>query len=219
MKKKYPDKEILKAIRSKSEEKINKVLEVLYMDAIFRNQAIVVINDMLFHPYKNDKSIQLELFGKGLMKFVKKIMEGSFKEDSAIRTYIIGICKNLAKDQNKKLQSKHNKYTVKVGETERQTIAELTNPESQYIEQESGIWAVVRRVIEQLDEKCKKYLILKHYKGKKNAEIAIEMKVAKNTVVNSYKPSCHQKLRQLLQNDKEGIEIIRERLKGKKGAE
>ena len=212
MKKEYSDETILEEIQSKSKERIEKVIEVLYLDKFFFEKALRVINRQLLPPFKNDTSIQLDVFGKGLNKFIKKILSNEFNQDSSVRTFIIGICRNLARDQNRKLASLKHKNTILSDSIENLPIADLDNPETLYIERESGIWAVVQRLTSLLNKNCKQYLLLKHYEGKTNKEIAEIMNVSKNTVSNSFLPNCHKKLRELLKKDQDGIALIKKRL-------
>lgn len=197
------DRTILEDILSFDESRRNIVIEIKYI--ALRNQAFAIIRKGLFEPLDQQESLHHDIFEWSILKFIEKVRAGDFKGNSSIDTFILGICKNRCRDENKKLKNRNQRVTLLDHRTPEQETQD--NPLTLLLENTKI--DMVRRIISQLGHNCKEYLTAK-LDNKKTKEIAISLGVPYNTVNNNYRKTCFKKFRELVMGDSEAMEIVRD---------
>lgn len=146
-----------------------------------------------------------DLTGQAVVSLFENIIDGKYKGDSSIRTYLWSIVNNLNK---KRLQKEKQLFTSPLEEADWQLEYEiLENPETFHLKKEQQ--DVVAQILSGLGDNCQKVL----YRWSLNysmKEIAEELKYKNETVVRNIKRRCFKKLLHLLSENPNIQKIIEE---------
>lgn len=100
----------------------------------------------------------IDIFQDGLLIFSRNLKNGLFRGESSIKTYLFGICKNLwLKEIQKKKRA--NTIPVDLDDNDVYDLDYLKNIER------------VNRLMDQLQEDCKKILVEFYYHNRSMAEL------------------------------------------------
>ncbi|MCB0523147.1 MAG: sigma-70 family RNA polymerase sigma factor [Saprospiraceae bacterium] len=163
-------------------------------------QAIKVLYEQCFYLVRNGRSSYRQLDDEDLMSAYnsaviavrKQILNGAFRAESALSTYLQKIFSNRAIDIIRSKSSNKEKsveYLPDQPDTRHDLLSTLIQKEE---------LTLVREKLKQLGEICSKILHYSVYMGYSALEIAETIGFSNANSVNSKKYSCLQQLRELL---------------------
>lgn len=189
----FSDKEILDCIR-KQLEGCRKHWEFLYWKIYPKVKLHVLQNS----GTENDAA---DIFQDSLVAFHRNVLNGSYKEDSSIVTYINSISRNLWLNaiNRKALFSKFK--DLKHDENK-----EIEGPESDLIKEEEqrNQKKRIQDYLKNIGEKCRKVLYLKVDYRWKMKDIAEEMGYKNEQIARNAYFKCKKRLRELIENENGG---------------
>lgn len=133
-----------------------------------------------------------DLLQESLMIFLENIEKGSFQQNSSIRTYILGIVKNL----NLKRLRKHKNPPVALPKSD-VLIDESANSLSNMMltEKEEQINRSCQLLMESLSERCRQALQLYHFAKYSMKEVAEEMGFGNVQSAKNHVKRCRDRMR------------------------
>ena len=184
-KKSYSDIELLDSLRSANRNMRNDALRYIYKKQYGRVASYVKRNS------GNERDAE-DVFQEGLTVLYEKVVNGAFKHESAISTFLFAICKNQWSKRLKKASTRYEVYGV-----ESDVALSDKLPLDAMIENEEA--ETLASLFESIDCSCKKILILYYYEKRRMKEIADLMGLANDMVAKNKKNRCLNKLRTLAQ--------------------
>lgn len=131
----------------------------------------------------------LQAYSDTLLSFRRQVIQGKFRGDSKIKTYLFRIFSNKCVDIIRKLPSKELETLENVHQD---PVAPQDILRSLIIAED---FKELLREFEKLGESCKQILLLAEYQGYTSAEIADKIGFKNAHTVNSKKHKCLQRLR------------------------
>ncbi len=133
-----------------------------------------------------------DIFQDGLIVFYNQVLNGKFKKESTIKTYLFAICKNLWLKRLSKKRSKTNIELLPDQPADQVGIVEILigNEEEQ----------LVATLVAKLGEPCREILTLFYYDRFSMKQIKELLELASEQVVKNKKLKCMKKLRQMVLN-------------------
>ncbi len=181
----YSDKELLSSLQSLDRNERNKALSYIY-----RNQYAIIAK-YIKNNSGNDNDAE-DVFQESLTILFEKVMDGSFKKESTLRTFLFAICKNQWSRRLRKASTKNEVYGIESDE-----VDDAEEPLGSLIANEEV--KMIAALLDKLDCACKKVLILYYYENRRMKEIAELMDFANDKVAKNKKNRCLNKLRTLAQ--------------------
>lgn len=201
------DADLLEAIRRSPEER-DRAMTGLYHDPTLRNMVFAALLKTM-----RDGQRAEEAFGEGLVQFMLSVVEGKFRGESTIRTYIVGICINLGK----RAVARPPTYSKREQSLPTENIEQIRpetsdSPENIFLAQESeGILGrLFQKLYRQLPAHCEKSLRWFYNEDRTVREIAAAEQMQEQSVKNRLS-ECRKKLRELIGQDPDAMKIIQER--------
>jgi RNA polymerase sigma factor (sigma-70 family) len=164
------DQELIEQLLSGSQLQREKGWEYVY------RMYYPVIRDMVM---KNNGSVQdaVDIFQDGLLVLNRNLNNGTFRNEATLNTYIFSICKNLwLKEYNRKQRQSLVEQELIV-ET-RQHFDYIVNVE------------VVGRLMNELEEDCRKILIEYYFNNRSMAELKVMFNVSSIQAAKNKKWRC-----------------------------
>lgn len=178
--------EIISAIKDGSE------IMHKYLYDTFRKKGLAYIILM------NKDVAALDIYMDSMVDLFKLIKRGKTFNKS-IEAYLMGIIRNKVL---KVLSDKNWNIISFAKPIDTMEIEEVLDENL-----EKKLMEIVRDIVEKLEPKCKKCLLLRHYENMRIDEIALIMGLAYNTVKGDL-PGCRRKLRALVLADPRVIELL-----------
>lgn len=132
-----------------------------------------------------------DLFHEAFIILMEKIEHGEHQEQFSVRNYLLGIAKNL---WNNKLNSLKKEPTT--DDFSAFEDWESISCEGEFLADEKK--SLIRGILDILDEKCKKILLL-WMNSYKMEEIAARLELSSEKIARKYRYRCHKKLMQQLE--------------------
>ncbi|TVQ45983.1 MAG: sigma-70 family RNA polymerase sigma factor [Saprospirales bacterium] len=133
-----------------------------------------------------------DLFHEAFIILMEKLEQGEHQEQFSIRNYLLGIAKNLWKNKLISKQREHITDDFSAFED-----WESVSCEGDFLADEKK--SLVNGILETIDEKCKKILLL-WMNSYKMEEIATRLELSSEKIARKYRYRCHKKLMQQLKN-------------------
>ncbi len=147
-----------------------------------------------------------DIFQESIFIYLKNKKEGKFKGKSSVKTYVLGIAKNL---NYKRLNKTKTYYTDKMEKLPSSNFEEDGETQIIFQEQNKERLKCYKIMMSELDEPCKKALILRDQFGYSIEEIADEMNYTKIQSANNFVHRCRKKLRKLVANNPFILSILK----------
>ena len=165
----YSNDEILEAICGNDMKRRNQALKQLYFDPVVNAKVRGFIED--YSAYKCDPD---EIVQEALILADDLIRREKFRAKSKVRTFLIGICKNLVRAEDKKID-RITYATEPLAMPEQHQ--EDSNPEEQIILEEKSEAEQLRdqllqKALGELTDKCKQVLHLYYFLAQSMAAVA-----------------------------------------------
>jgi RNA polymerase sigma factor (sigma-70 family) len=193
--KNYSDTEIVKAIQGDNPDDCNAALRQLYMDTILTAKVKDMIK--MFGTSRIDADDVLQ---EGIMLLYDLIRDKRFQQKSKVRTFLLGICKNLIRNSNKKvdriLLNEEIKDDLLVGNPYETPEIELLLVEK--TEQEDARDKILENLLEAMSENCKSVLTLYYFHSKNMTQIADERRLKNANMAKKAASRCREQLRSLI---------------------
>jgi len=201
------DSDLIAAIHFSPQER-ERAMTYLWKDKALRNMAFSVLLKML-----RDEDKAEEAFGESLVQFMLAVLQGKFRGDSTIRTYIVGICINLGK----KAITRPAKYSEQEQLFSKEHLEQLDtetsdSPEQNYLalEYDTNLERLFQKLYRQLPAYCEKSLRWFYSGDYTVAEIATAEGMQEQSIKNRLS-ECRKKLREIIKQDSDAMKIIQQR--------
>lgn len=190
----YKDEDIIAAIKSGDAKAKNAALKQLYMDRV-----LTIKVKELVQIYGNSRHDPEEVIQEGIILFLQLVLKEKFQGKSAVRTFVIGICKNLIRNKTKK----SSRIITKEQITDQERGEYEISPEEEVIvveksEAELKREQILQTLLSQLGENCSEVLSLYYYKAKSMAQIATARNLKNANQAKKAASRCRERLRKLI---------------------
>lgn len=198
------DTDLLTAIRRSGEER-ERAMAYLWKDQTLRNMAFAALFKLL-----RDKRDVEDAFADAIVRFMRNILDGKFRGESSLRTYIVGICINVGKKrawQPPQYLSQEDPLPL---ETIEQKLHDTSDSaEKTFLEQEyeKNLERFFQKLYRLLPAHCERNLRLHHDEGYSVKEIAVMEQIQEQSAKTKLW-ECRKKLRELIEQDPDAIKIM-----------
>ena len=162
-----------------------KALNYLYKQGTFKESLTAFI-----YSQNGTKEDSDDIFQEALYTLYKNIREKKFSGNSSIKTYFLGICKNIWLNRKMKEQ-RRKKIKEKIDPLQ---MPHVSSPETPYLFREKI--TILEKFIEKIGATCKKLLSL-FWAGYSLEEIAKKISYKNARGVSAKKVECNNKLKLL----------------------
>lgn len=139
-------------------------------------------NQVVFNGWTKEDA--LDIFQDGISIVYANLLEGKFRGDSTVETYLIGVCKNLIRRKREKIR-----------------LVELDPSSSEIdypLDDEAPInIELLQKGFDQLKDNCKRILTGYYYEKKSIRKLMISLKMNSEQVVKNQKVRCLKYLREI----------------------
>ncbi len=140
-----------------------------------------------------------DCFQDAVVALILTVKSGKYKAGYSVSNYLFGVARNryytLLRDDVAKETTLENETIVLIDE----------NP---LLETEK--WNVIQEMLNKIGEQCKQLLSLHLFDRKKLSEIAKIMNFSSEGVVKTYNYRCKQKLKELIKEDEEILQVLKQ---------
>lgn len=191
----YDDRQLITAIKSGGDQE-NWALRQLYMDKVIT----LKIKDFIQHyGTKHDAD---DILQEGILLMRRLIQQDKFSGNSKVRTFLIGICRNLVRRELKKIERIDLKPDISLISSD--NLVEKMD-DYLFIEEQTAEEAkrdnILKALLERLTEKCRESLKLKYYKDQTMVQIAETRQLKNANQARKAVDRCRQSLRKLIQQE------------------
>jgi len=182
------DKVLVEAIK-RDKASMNQAIRWLLKNEKWRSAVRILIR-----KYHLKETIKNEVFHEALTVLIMNIRTDKFRGGSLVKTYFEGICKNILKMRLTKKYRDAQRFVLMENE-QIIKIETVDQKEIEEAERQSAIQLMLKELINQLGDKCKKvlgYIAL----GFSMKEIAFNMKQESQSIKNRAL-KCRKQLRKL----------------------
>ncbi len=192
----YSNDEILEAIRGNDENKRNQALKQLYLDPVVNGKVREMIAAYGAHRLDVDEVVQ-----EGIILVDDLIRSGKYQAKSAVRTFLIGVCKNLIRSGGKKIE--RITYATEPLEIPETREAEHS-PEDLVLLEEADEEAqkkdkILRRLLSELTDKCREVLHLYYFMARSLKEVAEERGLKNANQAKKAAKRCREQLKRKIE--------------------
>lgn len=179
------DQELCKLLMEGERSQVSKALEVIYI------RHYPSVEKYIFQKGGSENEAK-DIYQEGMTAFYLQVKKGNFRQESNIKTYLIGICKRLWFKELKK-----RKPRVELAEhmfTPEENSLNIEN------EKPSDLTYEVFQVFKQISEDCQKVLELYYFERLSMQAIAEEFNFSGVQSAKNKKMKCLKYLRQKIKN-------------------
>jgi RNA polymerase sigma factor (sigma-70 family) len=190
---KYSDEELLDAILQ--EKNLNDAILFIYQQYSDTVSSFIT---------NNGGSVQdaEDIFQETVLAFLSSVKNGKYRNESSIKTFLVSVAKNIWYNEIKKRDSS----------TSREKIFENSRDQKEvdisYYISDREMKEQFRLLLNQLDESCRKVLLLFYYENLSMKEIVDHLPYENEQVVRNKKYKCLQSLTNLVKQNP----LIRDKL-------
>lgn len=193
---KIEDSELLTWLKASNYEDREKAFEYIYQNYYEGIKTYVLQNNGSTEDVR-------DLFQDAIVVLYNQVLRGAFKEQSTIKTYLYGICRNIW----------YKKLSKKKGTLEIETIKE-TSLDNEVVDQiliGNEREQLIRQLINQLSAECIQILKFFYFDKLSMKEIQTKLNLASVQVAKNKKMKCLKKLRTLVSEDTEYVDLLKHR--------
>ncbi len=192
----YTDSQLITAIKSNDATQQNWALRQLYMDDVIR----LKIRD--FIQYYGTNQDEDDLLQEGIILMRRLIREDKFAGNSKVRTYLLGICRNLIRNDLKKVHRIELREVITDADVKNETEAAdnfiVLEEQDETVQKRT---VLLQGLFERLTEKCREGLNLKYYRDNTMAQIAEARQLKNANQAKKMVDRCRKQLRKLIEQD------------------
>lgn len=201
----YSDEQLLAGIQGDDPLLRNKVLRQLYLD------PVVLAKVTQFLEFYGKTQSQLDdVIQESVILLDEAIREGRFSYNSSVRTFLIGICKNVARAKGKKI----NQLSLSFAPADLPDIDVMQDsPEDIFIvvemeQRDVLIQQLLEQILSQLTSNCKEVIRGYYFLSQSLAEIATQKGLANAKQAKKAAWRCREQLRKKIQGDSQLAKLI-----------
>lgn len=195
VKKIFPDAELIEAIQ-RGQDEVDVYLEYLYD----LNRAAV--RSFILKNRGSGEEAE-EILHAGVIRVYEQIVDGKFRGESKISSYLIRICRNLWIDQQKRAGNR-----LKEDVKEAMTLANEDDDPLRFMERKD-LAIQVRELLTALDERCRKLLMWSDGEGRPMKWIAQQLDYSLQAAMNK-KSKCRKNMREKVRTTTKYQSLIEE---------
>jgi RNA polymerase sigma factor (sigma-70 family) len=191
------DDALLAAIKSDDMSRRDRALRQLLLDPV----VIGKIRDL--QNFFNLKHLDAdEILQEGLILLDELIRLGKFRGESAVRTYLISICKNLMRNDLKKVNRVILKETFDDKDSpDNEAAADEGILIEEKTEAETHRDAILKQLMSQITSGCDEVLTLYYFKAMSMAQVAAERGLANAEQAKKATHRCREQLRDVISSN------------------
>ncbi len=192
----FSNDELLQAIQGEDINLRNGALKQLYMDHTVNAKVRELIQTYQAHQLDADDILQ-----EAIILLDNKIRSGNFQARSKVRTFLIGVCKNLIRSGGKKIE-RISYATAPTEMPDREETEE--SPEEQLVAEEKTDAAkkrdeLLQGLLKEVTENCQEVLLLYYFKAQSLARVAEERGLKSAKQAKKAAKRCREQLRSKIQ--------------------
>ena len=191
---KQDDLRLLKWLKADDLREREKAFEFIYRNFYAGIEAYILQN-------KGTREEARDIFQDGVIVLYNQVLSGAFKEQSTIKTYLYSICRNI---WYKKLGKKKPQTDI---ESLKETKEETPDADEILIGNERE--QLVERLLNKLTEECNQILKLFYFDKLSMKKIKATLNLASEQVAKNKKMKCLKKLRVIVAENQEYIELLK----------
>ena len=183
------EKELVRLLKKGDRDAFNQLI------GEYQNKVINIAYGML-----SDTDDALDASQEVFIKVFKSI--GSFKEDSALSTWIYRICANVCKDFLRKRMRAGKTVSIYAADDDDNEIMQIADSAStpEELSEQSELQGLIRKAMDELGEEARTVLVLCDIEGMSYDEIAVILKLPVGTVksrINRARAALRKKISEM----------------------
>ena len=186
-------KEFSAAITSGDINRRNAALKLLYKSPVINGTIRTWVNQ-----YNIVKMAPDDILQEGIILLDALVREGKFREESKPETFLLGICRNLIRDNKKKVDRIQLKETFTDAEMDSGETASDALELVELQEEEESRDQLLRKAMAALTENCREALKSYYLDQKSMAQVADDRGLANAKQAKKAVDRCRQSLREKL---------------------
>jgi len=181
----YSDEELVAAIRHN--ENLNKPIQFIYQEYSEKLSSFLI-------NYGASEQESQDVFQETVVAFVDIVKKDRYRPDAKISTFLTAVAKNIWFNEVKKKERTafREKQFEKGRDQEEADVSHFIN--------EREMKQQMRNLVYQLDEPCRKILLLFYYENLSMKEIVHHLPYENEQVVRNKKSKCLQRLTGIVKN-------------------
>lgn len=205
---KYADEQLVLMIQGDEPNQRNLALQQLYMDS-----AITYKVKELIVSYGNSKHDPDDILQEGIILLNELIRSGKFQERSKVRTFLIGICKNLLRNEVRKgskvvLKEEIMDYEQKEFGSTPEDVIEIQEMTDAQLKRDE----LLRQLLNRLTANCQEVIRLYYFHAMNMAQIAKARGLKNANQAKKAASRCRQQLRDLIVDEPELAKFLKQTL-------
>lgn len=190
----YSDKQLIEFIKGDDPKRRNLALKQLYMD-----QVVTLKIKELIQIYGSKGHEADDVLQEGIILMDELVRSGKFQTQSKVRTFLIGVCKNLIRNKARKVNRIVFKEEVKDYERgEAEVSPEDLILLEEYTDEQVSRDDLLKELLQNLTSNCQEVLRLYYYKSKNMSQVAEERGLKNANQAKKAASRCRQQLRKLI---------------------
>ena len=193
---KIEDSELLNWLKASNYNDREKAFEYIYQNYYEGIKTYILQNNGSAEDVR-------DLFQDAIVVLYNQVLKGAFREQSTVKTYFYGICRNIW----------YKKLAKKKGTLEIETLKE-TSLDNEVVDQiliGNEREQLISRLMNQLSMECMQILTFFYFDKLSMKEIQAKLHLASVQVAKNKKMKCLKKLRTLVSEDTEYVDLLKHR--------
>jgi RNA polymerase sigma factor (sigma-70 family) len=187
------DSDLLTALRSGIHIERDRALKQLLLDPVVNGKIRDLLNQYNLKHLQSDDILQ-----EGLILLDDLVRSFKFRGDSTVRSYLIGICKNLMRADMGRVKRVVLTDTDADMDGKDDASADARLVLLEKTEEENQREAVLKSLLAQITEGCQQTIHLYYYKAFSTAQVAAERGLANANQAKKALDRCRKQLRDLI---------------------
>lgn len=205
---KYADEQLMLMIKGDEPKQRNLALQQLYMDNTITNKVKELIT-----LYGNTKHDPDDILQEGIILLNELIRSEKFQERSKVRTFLIGICKNLLRNEVRKgskvvLKEEIMDYEQKEFGSNPEDMIEVQEMTDAQLKRDE----LLRQLLNRLTANCQEVIRLYYFHAMNMAQIATARGLKNANQAKKAASRCRQQLRDLIVDEPELAKFLKQTL-------
>lgn len=192
----FSDEILLQKMRSTSRLERNEALKSLYNDNTVNFKIREMARD---YNYQADADDALQ---DGIILLDEMVRDGRFRSESSVKTFLIGICRNIMRNKVRSAEKVIYKEEIKEADLDDTSVHDATPEEAILIlessEKEQQRDSILRGLLSQLTDRCQDVLRLYYYESYNMAKIALERGLKNANQAGKAADQCRKQLYALI---------------------
>lgn len=163
--------------------------------------------------WEKDEIEQDEIFDRCLLDFRRKVLDGSYREQSSIRTFLISICKRRCWQRLSRKKHLEVNMTDELQELSTQTEDGTADVLADLYTQEEE--ATLKRLIKKIGGDCQALFREYYWQQLSQKAMATKRALKGESSIKNKLLKCRRKLKELLRNDLKAMELLDQKIAAK----